>query len=339
MKALRVPGLLAFVSAALSGQIYWTNPVPDCSGVEGPVEITNSVGALVGYSCQMTGTFVWLAAGGPSSDTWSSAIRVAAPASNPIGVDYLFYDKNGNGLRLDTTHGAGTAITSGSEVNFALNADQPAEIDLLGATSNAPQNYNNTQEGTVYATFLCPDALTCRNVLPQLIYSALPSFPWSLSVPIAWDNAVWPQWSAEGVDNGGSSRVSFAIYNEGTTATSFNIKVFDGDGSLFASGTTPVIAGLPTLADGSYGEAQTFGDLLSNWVQPSLPSGVFKVLFDGGSEDSAVEVLQFTGTSATTLQVAYDSPANSPAESVRRQNARSVRLASRPRQVFTPWRK
>ena len=102
-----------------------------------------------------------------------------------------------------------------TDVNFALFANQPAEIDLLGATRNAP-NYGTTATGSVYAMFYCPDAATCSNVLPQLIYSALPTYPWSLSVPIAWDNSVWTQWSAVGIDDGGTHRVSLVIYNEDT---------------------------------------------------------------------------------------------------------------------------
>ncbi len=54
------------------------------------------------------------------------------------------------------------------------------------------------------------------------------------------------------------------------------------------------------------GEAGTYGAYLSQ-VVPNLPQGVCKILVDGGAYLSAVEVLQFNGSSATTLQVAYDS--------------------------------
>jgi hypothetical protein len=160
-----------------------------------------------------------VAAGG----VWGSSIRVAAPASAAIGIDYSFYDTNGNNLSLDTT---GSYTASSNDVNFALYANQPAEVDLLGATSNAP-SYGSTATGSAYASFYCPDAATCANVVPQLIYSALPFKPWSLSVPIAWDNAVWTQWSAEGIDDGNTHRVSLVIYNEDQTATSYTVRVYN----------------------------------------------------------------------------------------------------------------
>jgi hypothetical protein len=299
MRSRHLLGLIALAAAALHGQTYWSTTPPDCTGVEGPITITNSSGGTVGYSCEVSGTFVWLAAGGPSHNTWSSSVRVGAPASNAIDADYFFYDTNGNNLSMDTTLGSGTPLTSSNEAEVALYPNQPLEVDLLGATSNAP-SYNTTQTGSVYAEFYCPDAATCSNVLPQLLYSALPSIPWSLSVPISWDGLLSYQWSAEGIDDGGAHRVSFVVYNQGTTATSFNIRVYDSAGNLFGTGTTPAL--LPYQASG---QAQTYGALLSQVVSP-LPSGIFKVLFDGGSETSSVEVLQFTGASATSLQVAYD---------------------------------
>ena len=186
IKSFYFLGLMALASATLhsqptTGAVYWsTNPQLDCSslGETSPVAITNSSGNTIGYSCYVSGTFVWLAAGGG----WGTSIRVAAPASGAIGVDYSFYDPSGNNLNLDTTFGSGSSHTSSNDVNFALYVNQPAEVDLLGATSNAP-NYSSTATGTVYAVFYCPDATTCGNVLPQLLYSALPTIPWSLSVP------------------------------------------------------------------------------------------------------------------------------------------------------------
>jgi len=291
-------------AAALHGQTYWTtDPSVDCSGIGtgNSVSVYNG-STLLGYSCAMTGTFIWLAAGGG----WSTAIRVAGPATGAVGVDYLYYDTNGNPMNLDTTAGVGGALSSGNELSFALDANQPAETDMLGATSNAGQHYNNIAVGSVYATFLCPDSVTCSDVLPQLLYSNLPGEPWSLSAPIAWDDngGIWTGWSAEGIDNGSSNRVSFVVYNQDTTPTAFTIQVFDKNGNLFSSGTTPVIQGFQQLSGGGLGEAETFGDLLSNYVH--LPSGTFKVLFDGGGTSFSVEVLQFTGPSATTLQVAYE---------------------------------
>ena len=186
MKSLRLLGLIALAAATLdsqptNGAVYWSTVAPNCTSLAGesPVAITNSSGKTIGYSCYVSGTFVWLAAGGG----WSSSIRVAAPASAAIGVDYTFYDTSGNNLKLDTTIGGGSSTTSDNDVNFALSANQPAEVGLLGATSGAPK-YASTATGSVYGVFYCPDATTCANVVPQLLYSALPGTPWALSVPI-----------------------------------------------------------------------------------------------------------------------------------------------------------
>jgi hypothetical protein len=306
--------------------------------VSGPVAIKNASGiATIGYSCYVSGTFVWLAAGG----TWSTTIRVAAPASAPVGVDYTFYDKSGQNQSLDSTiNNDSSTLGSGNDVNFALFANQPAEVELLGLTGDAGTGYSTTAEGSVYATFYCPDATTCSNVLPQLLYSALPTYDWSLSVPIAWDiGGVSAQWSADGIDDSSTNAdpltrrvVSFVVYNEETDAATFNIYVYDSDGNLAAQGTTPSIPGFNSVT----GQAGTYADLLSNVVSPSLPSGIFKILFDGGSSLSAVEVLQINGPSATTLQVAYDSAPNlaTSTRPVQRQSVKRLRAESTPKTVF-----
>ena len=300
------------------------------------VPITNSSGTTtIGYSCSVTGTFVWLAAGG----TWSTVIRVAAPASNAVGVDYLLYDQSGAAPSLDTTINNG-AVASGNEVDFALNANQPAELEMLGATSDAGTNYSNTATGSVYATFYCPDAITCANVLPQLMYSAQPTYPWFLSVPIAWDNSVSYQWSAEGIDDGSTSVVSLVIYNEDSQGAAYNVYVYDSSGNLFGQGTTPVIQSGSNTATG---EAGTYAVVLRDLVS-TLPPGIFKILVSGSSL-SAVEVLQITaapgGTAtsrtaaATTLQVAYDTApgsASSAAAGIKRWSAKRLRVT--PKQMF-----
>jgi hypothetical protein len=324
-----------------NGPVYWsTNASLDCTSLNEatPVPVTNASGNIIGYSCSVSGTFVWFAAGGG----WATSLRVAAPATVPgalqpaaIGVDYTFYDQNGNPVSLDTTvNNVSSSLASGSEVDFALSTNQPAEVEILGATSNAP-TYKSTADGTVYAVFLCPDAATCGNVLPQLLYSALPMEPWSLSVPLAFDQAVWTQWSAVGINNPGQGEViSLAIYNEDIVANTYKISVFDSNGNLVGSGTTPSIPALQNLGNGNYGEGGTYGVLLSN-VVPNLPQGILKVLVDGGSYYSAVEVLQVNGPSATTLQVAYDSsPAASAA--VRRAALRRLHAPSAPKPAFPP---
>jgi len=343
MKSFHLLGLIALAAATLhsqpaNGAVYWSTVPPDCTSLAGesPVAIANSSGKTVGYSCYVSGTFVWLAAGGG----WSSAIRVAAPASAAIGVDYTFYDASGHNLNLDTTIGSGSSTTSGNDVNFALSPNQPAEIGLLGATSDAPR-YGSTATGSVYAVFYCPDATTCGNVVPQLLYSALPATPWALSVPISWDTELWTQWSAEGIDDGGPHRVSLVIYNEDINATSYTVRVYDSTGSLAGTGTTPLIPPLQPLSTGSFGEGGTYGALLSDVISTRLPAGVFKVLVDGGSKYSAVEALQFNGLSATALQVGYDSApgSGSRAASVERMNIRSARVASTLKQVCSALEK
>ena len=343
MKSFHLLGLIALAAATLhsqpaNGAVYWSTVPPDCTSLAGesPVAIANSSGKTIGYACYVSGTFVWLAAGGG----WSSAIRVAAPASAAIGVDYTFYDASGHNLNLDTTIGSGSSTTSGNDVNFALSPNQPAEIGLLGATSDAPR-YGSTATGSVYAVFYCPDATTCGNVVPQLLYSALPATPWALSVPISWDTELWTQWSAEGIDDGGTHRVSLVIYNEDINATSYTVRVYDSTGALAGTGTTPSIPALQPLGNGSLGEGGTYGALLSDVISTRLPPGVFKILVDGGSKYSAVEVLQFNGLSATALQVAYDSApgSGSRAASVERMNIRSARVASTLKQVFSALEK
>jgi hypothetical protein len=332
--SLYLIGLIALAVAPLHAQQYWVTTPPDCSSLGTTfgqaVAIKNAAGiATIGYSCSVTGTFVWLAAGG----MWGTTIRVAAPASAPVGVDYTFYDKSGQNQSLDSTiNNDSSSLASGNDVNFALFANQPAEVELLGLTSDAGTGYSTTAEGSVYATFYCPDATTCANVLPQLLYSALPTDPWSLSVPIAWDDSLSYEWSAEGIDDGSTNVVSFVVYNEETNAATYNIYVYDSDGNLAAQGTTPSIPGFNSVTE----QAGTYADLLSNVVSPSLPSGIFKILIDGGSSLSAVEVLQINGTSATTLQVAYDTAPNLTTSSrpVQRQSVKRLRAASTPKTVF-----
>ena len=323
MKSLRIFGLIAVAAAMLHGQstnqpVYWSATRPDCSSLsENPVTITNASGGTIGYSCWVAGTFTWLAAGAG----WTTSIRVAAPASGDVGAEYFFYDTSGSDQTFDTTINRGSAISAGNGASFSLFANQPAEIGLLGLTGNGP-GYNSPGTGSAYAVFYCPNAASCRDVCPQLIYSALPGTPWSLSAPIVWDTEVWTQWSAVGVDDGGNNLVSLAIYNEGTatlpaTAAAYTIRIYDGTGALFATGTTPVIPPFQSVT----GQAGTYGVLLKD-IFPTLPSGAFKILIDGGTHYAAVAVLQFTGASATALQVAYDTaPSGSSAAATSRLSA------------------
>jgi len=323
-----VPGM----QPPITGPVYWSTTPPDCSSLAGEAPVTIVSGTrTVGFACYVSGTFVWLAAGGG----WSTAIRVAAPGSGAVGVDYTFYDDNGNNLKLDSVSGASPAISS-DDVYFALSANQPAETDLLGATSGAPK-YAGTATGTVYAVFYCPDAVTCEGVTPQLLYSALPSSPWSISLPIAFDTDLATEWSAVGVDDGGAHRVSLAIYNEDIQPASYTILVYDGAGNLAASGATPPVPPLQSLPNDAYGQAGTYAAMLSDVVAGPLPKGPFKIQINGQSLYCAVEVLQFDGPSATALQVGYDSSATvASSEAIRLAHLRRSRVALRPRTVFRP---
>jgi len=73
-----------------------------------------------------------------------------------------------------------------------------------------------------------------------------------------------------------------------------------------------------------------------NWVAAGSHSGLFKILIDGGTLLSAVEVLHLVGQSATALHLAYDGASNSRSRvaSVARANVRNLRLASMPKQVL-----
>lgn len=321
-----------------TGAVYYSATKPDCSSLAGesPVAITSGA-TVVGYSCYVSGTFVWVAAGGG----WVTSLSVAAPASGAIGVDYSFYDASGNSQEMDVTPYSSSAATSGSGMSFALSANQASDINLQGATSTAP-TYSSSSTGSVYAVFYCPDANTCASVIPQLFYVALSPTPSVMSAPIAWDTALWTQWAGQGIDDGKSNRISLAIYNEDTTATSYTVRVYDQSGALAGTGTTPPVPPLQSLGvDKSgnqlLGEGGTYAALLSDLISTPLPEGMFKISVDGGSKYSAVELLQISGNSITALQVGYDSlPGSNPsASSVRRTGIGNSRVASMPRPVFS----
>ena len=334
MKSLQFLALTALVAAMLHGQpsttgtAWWSTTPIDCSSVDNvPVGSSYTISlpsGATGYYCYVSGTFPWLAAG----SGYITALRVAAPASGPVGVDYSFYDTGGNSQNLDTTL-TGSSPASGNDVNFVLSTNQPAEVNLLGAQGDAP-NYSNLKTGSVYAQFYCSKAATCLSVLPQLIYSAAPTI--SLSVPIAWNGLEWTQWSAEGIDDGGAHRVSLVIYNQATVAAIYTVRVFDSSGAQVGLGTTPAIAGYSSVT----GEGGTYGDLLSNIVKTSLPSGILKVLVDGGSNKSTVLMLQGNGRAIATLQVGYDSAPSGGSTSTSALQTSPQRAPSKPRQVSSP---
>lgn len=295
IKSTWLAGLLVFGACVASAQTYWsTDPNLNCGAygdVNGaPMHLTNG-----GYVCYAYGTLPWYASGAG----WGSSIRVSAPASAPVAYFLSFADVNGADATLDFIYLGDPKVYSDISASQALFANQPLEVDVLGLHSQAP-NYGTTANGPVVVLAECPDADTCSQVQAQLIYSALPSQPWSLSAPVVWDWQTSFAWSAVGTDDSKTNTnketknaVSFVIYNldtatTGNTSHTYTINVYDVDGNLDASTITKVV---PQF--GSY------ADVLTNLL-PDLPSGTFKLQVIGPAY-SAFEALQFHGPSATTL--------------------------------------
>jgi hypothetical protein len=305
--------LVALAASALYGlpptdgaQWWSTDTNLDCTSIHALIYEVPLASGGKGYACGVTGSFIWLAAGGK----WQTSIRAAAPSSGAIGVQYVFYDGDGNRVSLDTI--SGSVPASGSTLSFALNANQPSEVQVLGASSDAPQ-YNTTQTGSVFGLFFCAAPSTCATVLPQLLYSLLPIKPWSLSVPISWDasfSVLQPvgsgiRWSAVGI-NDATHVISFAIYNQSATAAVYTVRVYDSNGSLAGQATTPSVPGGPA----------TRGFVLTDVIKAPLPPGILKVMVEGNNSSSAL-FLQFNGDSATSLQAAYDVAPSSRAVTIR----------------------
>jgi hypothetical protein len=273
MNMLCLIGLIALAAATMYGQpptngpVYWsTSSALDCnSNSLQEVTLTGPGGSTV-YACYLSGTFVWFAAGGG----YTTALRVAAPAAAPVGIDYSFYDVNGNFLNVDTNSGAGSSTTSGSDVNFALAVNQPSEIDLLGASGNARTGYSTITDGTVYVQIYCPDSVTCYSVLPQLIYSAPPTI--SLSVPLAFDGSQYSQWSAQGIDDGGAHRLSLVIYNQSNTTNIYTVRVYDSNGNLKGPARRLRLLGTPPPLRLKEGPTATFCRISSKQRCPPVSS-------------------------------------------------------------------
>ncbi|MGC4053439.1 MAG: hypothetical protein QM757_29410 [Paludibaculum sp.] len=293
-------GLSAATGFALpptTGAQWWsTDPNLSCSTYRSLIYEVPLASGGKGYACGVTGTFVWSAAGG----SWDTTIRMAAPASGAVGIQYLFFDENGNRISLDTV--AGGTQASGNNVGLAISANQPSELRLLGATSDGP-SYPKTQLGSVFGIFLCSTAAACATVNPQLLYSSRVEPGWSISAPIAWDSTFSPlqptglstRWSAAGI-NDASHSLSFAVYNQSAAATAYSVRVYAADGSLAAESVTPMIP----ASGGADGAGATRGFLLTDIVRTPLPQGVLKVTVEGDGLSSAL-FLQFSSSSATSL--------------------------------------
>jgi hypothetical protein len=286
-----------FALPPTTGAQWWsTDPNLDCTAYRSLIYEVPLASGGKGYACGVTGTFVWFAAGG----SWGTSIRMAASTSGAVGVQYLFFGEGGNRISLDTVAGAGQ--TSGNSVSFGISANQPFEVRLLGASSDAPQ-YQRTQTGSVFGLFFCSSSAACATVNPQLQYSSMSVPGWSLSVPIAWDSTFSPlqpvgsstRWSAVGI-NDATHLISFAIYNQSPASTTYSVRVYDADGSIAAESVTPLILG----SGGADGAGATRGFLLTDVIGTALPQGILKVTVEGDGL-SSVLFLQFSGSYGTTL--------------------------------------
>lgn len=295
VKSVCLVGMLALGALTANAQTYWsTNASLNCgsygtNAAGAPLAVTVA-GNATGYVCYVYGTLPWYAAGAG----WNSSIRVAAPATAAIAVFLDFFDTNNVASKLDFRYHGDSTLLSDVTTGQALFANQPIQVDLLGLNSQTG-SYTSQAGGPVVVLAYCPDADTCSQVQAQLIYSALPSQPWSLSAPVVWDAQTWTGWASLGIDDGKTDQVSFVIYNlaNDQLAHTYTLRVYDSAGTLHTSATTKSVAYL-----GSY------ADLLRN-VTTNLPTGVFKLQLVA-SDYSAFEVLQFHGSSATTLVSAWE---------------------------------
>jgi hypothetical protein len=293
VKSACLAGLLLLGAFAANAQTYWsTDPNLNC-GSYGDANGKPLALTAGGYACYVYGTLPWYAAGAG----WGSSIRVSAPPSAPVAIFLTFVDLNGADTQLDFRYAGDTTTTTDSSASQALYANQPMTVDILGLNSEAPNYRGTSANGPVVVLAECPDADTCSQVQAQLIYSALPSQPWSLSAPVVWDWQTMYGWSAVGIDDGlpNGNTVSFVVYNLATDklAHTYKLNVYDSTGALFSSGTTPSV---PYLA--------SYANVLRN-VVASLPSGVFKLQLLA-PDYAAFEALQFHGPSGTTLVAASE---------------------------------
>lgn len=292
-----------FALPPTTGAQWWsTDPTLNCSAYRSLIYEVPLASGGKGYACGVTGTFVWFAAGG----SWGTSIRMAAPASGAVGVQYLFFDEDGNRISLDTI--AGAAQASSNSIGLVMGANQSSEVRLLGASSDAPL-HQKTQTGSVFGIFLCSSAVTCATVNPQLLYLSLSVPGWSPGVPIAWDSTFSPlqpvglttRWSAVGI-NDATHLLSFAIYNQSAASTAYSVRVYAADGSLAAESVTPLVPG----SGGADAAGATRGFLLRDVIGAALPQGILKVTVEGDGLSSAL-FLQFSGGFSTALPTSPES--------------------------------
>ena len=289
-KFVLLAGLLVLGTSSAIGQA-WVNPGtsggPDC----GPFQ-DQWVGASSWY-CYYEGTFPWFDAGGG----WITVLRVAAPSSAAVHVKYDFFQLNNGSVdpvALDMTR-SGNALQADSSYAFDLSPNQPAEVTLM---SKHNDNGPSEASGSVHVEIDCPNQATCFQIMPQLIYTHLPTFHWFLSgalspnvsLPTAPDSQIW---AFTGIsypqsDSSKNQIMSFAIFNDSGADQTYTVVAYDETGTKAGQNTTPtVVAG------------QSFADTLNHFI-PGLPNGLLKVLVTG-TGTSVFTALQFNGPAATAL--------------------------------------
>lgn len=290
LKSLQIAAFIVMMGSVVQGQTYWSSSPPNCGPYESITLQLNTGGS--GYACRVYGIFPWYAAGAG----WTTSIRTAAPASASIAFFVFYFDTNGAVQYLDANYVDGGKFTGQKSFSSALNPNEPAQLDLLGLSSEASINYSKTQAGGWILTDIqCPDAITCAQATAQLIYSALPSQPWSLSIPMVWNADLTSEWSTWGYDDGQKQIMSFVITNGSSAAQSYAVHIFDTYGNpIGGTFNTPTI---PSLG--------TYAQVLDSFLGNRTPGGLIKmtVVSSGTPGFSAFEALQFNGGSATTLVV------------------------------------
>ena len=264
----------------------WINPIsPDCGPFQQQFD-----GATAGH-CYFQGTFPWFAAGGG----WNTVLRVAAPASGAIQVKFDFFMQNANNqvdpVILDITQTGVSGVTADSSYVFVLNPNQPTEVSLQGLHSEA-SSYGTSATGTVKVEVDCPTQLTCMQVMPQLIYSALPAYHWFLSGSLSTNVSLPSQttsqiWTAVGRSDPAKSQfVSFVIFNDSGVDQTYTVTAFDQTGAQVGSNT-------------AVGSGLSKGLLVHSFIS-NLPAGIIKLRVTGQGT-CLFTALQFNGPAATAL--------------------------------------
>ena len=291
IKFALLTGLLVLGASFSNGQA-WVNPGtsggPDC----GPFQ-SQYVGSTSWY-CYYQGTFPWFDAGGG----WTTILRVAAPASGAVQVKYDFFQLSNGGVdpvTLNMILSDGTVVPYSSDYTFALSPNQPSEVTLLSKHTDSGDIEAN---GSVHVQINCPDQATCKHVMPQLIYTYLPKYPWFLSSALS-ANVLLPAqpdstaWSAVGMndpqtDAAKNQIVSFVISNDSGSDQVYTVTAYDQTGKQVGQNATPTIV-----------SGQGNGYLLHSFLS-GLPQGLLKVRVSG-TGTFMFTALQFNGPAATAL--------------------------------------